>query len=595
MMSALLAKNLAVLAGKNPEAAARVQAAGQGPAGYSVAQAANGQPTLTVRDPEGRTVSIHSRRDPGREAAGLAQKLSEQVKNPIVLLGIGLGYPLTAVAEKIPADAPLVVIEPDAGLFRLALEHLDLTDVLARPDTHWLIGAQDAVVKDVVTRLQIRANLAPITLLVWRPLVRALTKNYAGLAESLEAMSRGTLKKRLDYPRLDRPQCRVLILNSKYYLLPEIQHALDALGHEHRLILIRDKEVSSDELIRDLLRLTAEFQPDFLLTINHLGFDREGILTRFLETIELPFASWYVDSPTLILSHYHHNLTDLGAIFLWDSDYLADVRRIGFDRVFYLPLATDPAQFAPTNGRPNPLAPLACDVSFVGNSMVGPVTKKIEQLGMPADFRPHLDRLAEAFINSPDRSAEAVFDDQAAADPWFQSLDEAGRIDLAALITWRATQEYRLRRVERLAEFGPTLIGDLEWRDLLPSEKFKTPGPLNYYQQLPLFYPLSRINFNATSLQMKTGLNQRVFDVPACRAFLLTDHRTQIEALYKVGREVITYDHPDEIPDLVKHYLAHPDQARAVAEAAYQRTLAEHTYVHRLDRLINTMRREFAS
>ncbi|MBU1741253.1 MAG: glycosyltransferase, partial [Proteobacteria bacterium] len=408
-------------------------------------------------------------------------------------------------------------------------------------------------------------------------------------------MSRGTLKKRLDYPRLGRPNCRVLILNSKYYLLPEIQHALDALGHEHRLILIRDKEVSSDDLIRDLLRLTADFQPDFLLTINHLGFDREGILTRFLETIELPFASWYVDSPTLILRHYHHNLTDLGAIFLWDSDYIPDVRRIGFDRVFYLPLATDPAQFAPLNGRPSPLDNLACDVSFVGNSMVGPVTKKMKQLGMPADFGPHLDRLAGAFAHGPARSAEEVFDDQAAADPWFKSLDEGGRIDLAALITWRATQDYRLRRVERLAGFEPTLIGDLEWRRLLPDPRFKTPGPLNYYQELPDFYPLSRINFNATSLQMKTGLNQRVFDVPACRAFLLTDHRTQIEALYEVGREVITYGHPDEIPDLVRYYLDHPAAAGAVARAGFRRTMAQHTYVHRLGRLMDVMRREFAS
>ncbi len=594
-MTPLFAKNLAALAGQDPDAAARVEAAGQGPAGFAVTQAANGQPTLTGRDQDGRTVSIHSRRDPGREAAALAGQLPEQIQGPVVLLGVGLGYPLAAVASTIPADSPLVVIEPDADLFRLALEHLDLRAALTRAGTHWLIGQEADLVQDTVTRLQIRANLAPIALLAWRPLVRARAETYAGLAESLTAMTRGTLKKRLDYPRLDRPHCRVLILNSKYYLLPEVQHALDALGHEHRLILIRDREVSSDDLIRDLLMLTAEFQPDFLLTINHLGFDREGILTQFLETIDLPFASWYVDSPTLILRHYHHNLTDLGAIFLWDSDYIPDVKRIGFDRVYYLPLATDPAQFAPLNGRPNPLARLACDVSFVGNSMVGPVARKAAQLGMPDTFQPHLDRLAEAFIRSPARSAEDVFDEAATADLWFRSLDEGGRIDLAALVTWRATQEYRLSRVARLAGFEPTLIGDLEWRQLLPSQEFKTPGPLNYYQQLPLFYPLSRINFNATSLQMKTGLNQRVFDVPACRAFLLADHRTQIEALYQVGREVITYGHPDEIPDLVKYYLDHPAQARAVAEAGYRRTLAEHTYVHRLAKLVEVMRREFAS
>jgi spore maturation protein CgeB len=592
-MTSLLATNLALLAKRHPAAAAALAAAQAGPGRYQVITAADGRPTLSGVDERGRTVSIHGRRDPQREADALADRLDAHGTGPVVLLGLGLGYPALALARRLAAERPLVIVEPNLDLFRLALEHLDLTEVLARPRTTLLVGADRETVIEAVTRLQIQAGLAPISLVVWRPLVRFDPGRYAPLAEALETMSRGTLKQRLDYPRLKRPNLKILILNSKYYLLPEIEHALDALGHEYRLILIRDKEVSSEDLIRDLLRQAAEFQPDFLLTVNHLGFDREGILTRFLEMIDLPFASWYVDSPTLILRHYDRNLSARGAIFVWDSDYVADVRRLGFERVYYLPLATDPTQFAPGNGRPNPLARLACDVSFVGNSMVGPVTKKIEQLGMPDDFQPVLERLAAAFERGPARAAEEVFDDQAAAHPWFGSLDEAGRIDLAALVTWRATQAYRLRRVERLAEFSPTLIGDLEWRELLPSQNFKTPGPLSYYQQLPDFYPLSRINFNATSLQMKTGVNQRVFDVPACRAFLLTDRRAQLEALYDVGREVITYDQPDEIPELVRFYLDHPDRARAVAEAGYLRALAEHTYVHRLAKLVTVMRREF--
>ncbi len=595
MMALLLAKNLAVLTERHPDAAAALKAAQPGPGPYRVTNAADGRPTLSAEDATGRTVSIHGRRDPRHEADALAERLDPDRAGPMVLLGLGLGYPALALARRLPAERPLVIVEPDLDLFCLAIEHLDLTELLARPRTTLLIGTDQEAVIDTITRLQIQAGLAPISLAVWRPLVRFDPGRYGLLAEALEIMSRGTLKQRLDYPRLQGASQKILILNSKYYLLPEIQHALDALGHEHRLILIRDKEVSSEELVRDLLRQAAGFQPDFLLTVNHLGFDREGILTRFLEMIDLPFASWYVDSPTLILRHYDRNLSARGAIFVWDSDYVADVRRLGFERVYYLPLATDPTQFAPRNGRPNPLAHLSCDVSFVGNSMVGPVTKKVKHLGMPADFRPHLERLAAAFESGPARSAEEVFDDQAADHPWFQSLDEAGRIDLAALVTWRATQVYRLRRVERLAEFSPTLIGDLEWRELLPSRKFKTPGPLNYYQELPDFYPLSRINFNATSLQMKTGVNQRVFDVPACQAFLLTDRRAQLEALYEVGREVITYDHPDEIPELVKFYLTHPDRARAVAVAGFRRTLSEHTYVHRLGKLVDLMRREFGS
>jgi spore maturation protein CgeB len=55
---------------------------------------------------------------------------------------------------------------------------------------------------------------------------------------------------------------------------------------------------------------------------------------------------------------------------------------------------------------------------------------------------------------------------------------------------------------------------------------------------------------------MKGAVNQRVFDVPVCGGFLLTDHRRQMESLFEPGREIVCYQEPGEIPDLVRHYLS---------------------------------------
>ena len=41
-------------------------------------------------------------------------------------------------------------------------------------------------------------------------------------------------------------------------------------------------------------------------------------------------------------------------------------------------------------------------------------------------------------------------------------------------------------------------------------------------------------------------------------------------------------------------YLEQPDKRRAVAEAARKRVLAEHTYDHRMARLMELMRQTFA-
>ena len=173
----------------------------------------------------------------------------------------------------------------------------------------------------------------------------------------------------------------------------------------------------------------------------------------------------------------------------------------------------------------------------------------------------------------------------------FRSLPDADtRLAFETLVTWQATLLYRLQRVERLLPFMPMLVGDPGWHELLPRGGWTYHRELNYYEDLPRFYPATRVNFNCTSQQMKGAVNQRVFDVPVCGGFLLTDHRRQMEELFEPGREIVCYGDPGEIPDLVRHYLARDDARRKVTEAARSRILTEHTYDLRLSSLVRTMR-----
>ena len=145
--------------------------------------------------------------------------------------------------------------------------------------------------------------------------------------------------------------------------------------------------------------------------------------------------------------------------------------------------------------------------------------------------------------------------------------------------------------VDLLLPFSPLLAGDRGWFELLPASGWSYHEELNYYEDLPVFYPATRINFNCTSQQMKGAVNQRVFDVPACGGFLLTDYRRQLENLFEPGREVICYHEEGEIPELVRHYLSRDAERERIAAAARERILAGHTYDLRLASLVDTMRR----
>ena len=117
--------------------------------------------------------------------------------------------------------------------------------------------------------------------------------------------------------------------------------------------------------------------------------------------------------------------------------------------------------------------------------------------------------------------------------------------------------------------------------------------PLDYYRELPVFYNRCRINLNATNLQMGEAVNQRVFDVPACGSFLLTDRQGALEELFEVGKEIIAFDDPGEIPELVRFYLDCPEARRRIAHRGRERVLARHTYRHRLQVILQTMKARY--
>lgn len=87
----------------------------------------------------------------------------------------------------------------------------------------------------------------------------------------------------------------------------------------------------------------------------------------------------------------------------------------------------------------------------------------------------------------------------------------------------------------------------------------------------------------------KYAANMRLYEATGVGAMLLTDHKENIHELFDPGREVVTYRDADECLSLAEYYLTHEDERCAIAEAGQRRTLAEHTYYQRMQRLVETI------
>jgi spore maturation protein CgeB len=89
------------------------------------------------------------------------------------------------------------------------------------------------------------------------------------------------------------------------------------------------------------------------------------------------------------------------------------------------------------------------------------------------------------------------------------------------------------------------------------------------------------------------GVNNRAFELAASGACQVVDLKAELPALFAPGEEVVTYRDLDELRRQLDHYLAHPDEARAIGGNAQRRALKEHTLRHRIEEMLAIMEQRF--
>ncbi|NDC37642.1 MAG: hypothetical protein EBZ48_06270, partial [Proteobacteria bacterium] len=101
------------------------------------------------------------------------------------------------------------------------------------------------------------------------------------------------------------------------------------------------------------------------------------------------------------------------------------------------------------------------------------------------------------------------------------------------------------------------------------------------------------INLNLHSSAERDGVdpfgdfvNPRTFELAACGAFQLVDERELLRENFEAGSEVATFRTAAELREKIQYFLAHPEEARQIAERGRQRALRDHTYTQRMREML---------
>ncbi|MBI9086569.1 MAG: tetratricopeptide repeat protein [Desulfobacterales bacterium] len=113
---------------------------------------------------------------------------------------------------------------------------------------------------------------------------------------------------------------------------------------------------------------------------------------------------------------------------------------------------------------------------------------------------------------------------------------------------------------------------------------------LPFHRMVRLF-SRSRINLNLSNASAEQGqqIKGRNFEIPGCGGFQLSSDAENLTEYYAEDREIVIFRSDEELVDKVRYYLAHEAEREAIARNAYDRTLAEHTWQHRLNLIFDRM------
>ena len=172
------------------------------------------------------------------------------------------------------------------------------------------------------------------------------------------------------------------------------------------------------------------------------------------------------------------------------------------------------------------------------------------------------------------------------------------------ILTQWACNRYAYRRVSDEKNFDITFIGQPHGsrRELIaslheagidvPCFGYGWPAGRVSHEQMVEIFSTSRLNLNPSNSSTTTGEPQikgRVFEVPGCGGFLLTDPAACLDHYLEPGRECVVYESGDDLVDKIRYYLTHEDERKAIELAGEARVLRDHTYDSRFTAIFKAM------
>lgn len=380
-----------------------------------------------------------------------------------------------------------------------------------------------------------------------------------------------------------RNSITLIFLNQGFLIQPETINALRKIT-TLRVVSINITAHPDEIQIEYLCKLLLEHQCRILFSVNEWGVDTKGILKTFLEKHAIIHINWFVDDPfyeELILTKKFVP-SELRIDFVSDKDYLPRMIASGY-HAYFLPLGTDTSVFFPAESS------IEHESVFVGNSYV----QQMDELLIGADdlIMPMTDFLA-SLIKMFNKNNKIDIENEISAYLKKVTIPSGMSFSKAVFLAKHFIGYlYRKKIVCGLVNTftGFTVVGDAGWKLAVDPKRVIKVG---YYSGLRQLYNASLINVDINRMVIRNGFTQRTFDTLASKCFCITSAKDIVSEYFVTSgdkKEIVMFHNSNELYDLIRYYLKHEDERKAIVERGYEKVISMHTYDHRVAEIFSKL------
>lgn len=371
---------------------------------------------------------------------------------------------------------------------------------------------------------------------------------------------------------------------------PDIIETFHKLGFQvdEETSLIKNKILSDNDCIQIVSERILQNQYAFVFTINFFPW-----LSHLCNLTHLPYLSLIVDSPVLEL--YDNAIKNpCNRIFMFDKASYLDFYDKNPNCIFYLPLATNVTR---TNKLFNTTASelkkkYEADISFIGSTYQEKCA--FNQIKLPE----YESGYAMGIIEAQLKVYGYNFIEEMLSDDFVQKfMKYAQNIDVAAneipiyraivaqhFLSVKVGEQERLRLLKLISEHFDVNMYTGSNTSSMPL--IHNCGYASFLVDMPLIFHKSKINLNITAKSIRSGLSLRIFDILGCGGFLITNFQSELPDYFEIGKDLVTYESPQDLLDKCSYYLKHEDERIEIANNGYEKVKQFHTWDIRLVQLL---------